>query len=148
MKEPPRPKEVTEAQALYLKNNPACAISGIVGASQAHHKIPYEYLVKIDREWLASDQRIFISLSETEKNKPEPNFHLLAGHLGSFLSMNIHIDEDIAFFKQFKTTAEIEASVGYLARKAVRYKRADEMTDQDIKDLQAFVDAKYPRRIS
>lgn len=147
MKEPKRPKEVTEAQALYLRNNPACAISGSIGATQAHHMVPYEYLVKIDRVWLASDQRIFIGLCETEKGKPEPNWHLLAGHGGSFENANLHVMEDIAYYKVkgYTLTSQIEADTYYLARKAQRYKKVNEMTDDDVKTLQEYVDAKWPK---
>lgn len=148
MKEPKRPKEVDEAQALYLRHNPVCAISGTTGATQAHHMVPYEYLVKIDRVWLASDQRIFIGLCETEKGKPEPNWHLLAGHGGSFENANLHVDEDVAYYKSkgYTLSTQIEADTYYLARKAQRYKKVKEMTAQDVKDLQAYVDAKWPKQ--
>lgn len=143
--EPKRSKEITEAQAKYLKKNPLCAISGTKGNTQAHHIIPYEYLVKIDREWLASDERIFVGLCETEKDKVVPNFHLLAGHLGSFQSFNIHILEDIQFFKQFKTTEEIEDNLTFQAKKAARYKFDYQMTLDDIKNLQTYVDSRWPK---
>ncbi len=147
MPEPKRPEAVAHAQAVYLKAHPACEISGIVGSCQAHHKIPYGHLCKIDREWLAEDQRIFITLAESEKDKPEPNWHELAGHGGSFVHANLHIDEDVVYYrsKGYKTTAEIEADPYYVARKISRYKTAEEMTDQDIKDLQQYVDLKWPK---
>lgn len=145
--EPKRPEAVAEAQALFLRHNPACAITGTTDATQAHHMVPYGHLCKIDREWLAEDQRIFIGLCETEKGKPEPNYHLLAGHAGSFEHANLHVEEDVAYYKAkgYKATAEIEADPHYLARKASRFKRAEEMTDEDIKALQEYVDARWPK---
>lgn len=144
MEEKPRSKEITEAQALYLKQHPACVVCGSVGATQAHHVIPYEYLLKCDREWLASDQRIFIGLCETEKDKPEPNHHICA-HGFDFKHVDLHFEDKIEQYRAFKTFADIKNSALYHATLLSRFKLADEMTDDDVKTMQALIDAKYPK---
>ena len=147
MPEPKRPNKVNEAQAAFLRKFPACAITGSVGTTQAHHVIPYEYLCTIDREELAEEERIFLGLCETEKGKPEPNYHELVGHAGSFQSMNIHSVEDVDYFKAkgYKTTAEIEADSLYLSRKLTRPKKPDDMSQEELATLRAYVDQRWPK---
>jgi hypothetical protein len=142
--EPKRPAAVTEAQALYLKHNPTCAVCGSIESTQAHHIIPYEYLCKIDREWLAKDQRIFVGLCETEKDKPEPNHHI-AAHGFDFKHVDLHFFDKVEEYKKYKTFAEIKAAPVYHETLLTRLKLANEMTDEDIKTLQAYVDGKWPK---
>ena len=144
MKEPKRPAAVSEAQALYLRHTPACAVCGSTGATQAHHLIPYEYLVKIDRVWLASDQRIFLGLCETEEGKPEPNHHI-AAHGFDFKHVDFHFLDKLDAYRGFKTFAEIKAAPIYHETLLTRYKLADDMTPEDIKTLQALVDSRWPK---
>jgi len=144
MQEPTRPNDVTEAQELFLKHNPSCNVCGSIGATQAHHIIPYEYLCKIDREWLAKDQRIFVGLCETEHDKPEANHHICA-HGFDFKHVDLHFFDKVTEYKKYKTFDEIKATPIYHETILTRLKLADEMTDEDIKTLQAYVDSKWPK---
>lgn len=144
MKEPKRPAAVSEAQAIYLRHNPACRVCGSIGTTQAHHLVPWEYLVKIDREWLASDQRIFVGLCETELGKPEPNHHICA-HGFDFRHVDLHFMDKIIEYAKYKAFAEIKAAPVYHETMLTRFKLADEMTSEDVKTLQAYVDAKWPK---
>lgn len=144
MSEPKRPADVSEAQALFLKTHHECAVCGTREAIQAHHIIPYEYLCKIDREWLAKDQRIFIGLCETEAGKPEPNHHI-AAHGFDFKHVDLHFFDKIDEYKKYATFAEIKAAPIYHETVLTRLKLVDEMTEEDVKTLQAYVDAKWPK---
>lgn len=144
--EPPRPKEVTEAQARHLKANPACAICGRTGASQAHHILDYDACQRIGMVWIAADPRDFVTLCETEQGKPEPNHHLLAGHYGSFKSINLNIMDELALpLWQKKTAAEIEADPVYQVKVKDRIKPVAEWGSEDITAMQVIAARIFPK---
>ena len=144
MKELPRPSVVNEAQAKFLETHKVCDGCGSTTGIQAHHEVPFEYLVVCDRVWLASAQRIFRGLCETEENKPERNCHIEA-HGFDFTHCDLHYQDKLPQFIQFKTFAEVKASPLYHQAILTRLPKASELTHDQIVSLTAFIDAKYPR---
>ena len=138
--EPKRPAAVTEAQHRHLKAFPACVISGATTDCQAHHIIDYDACEHIGRPELAADKRNFITLREA----PGSDFHLAAGHLGSFQSINLHIIENALTWKGW-TEEQIRNDPKWLAMKATRMKPVREWTDEDTKARRDAADAMFPK---
>jgi hypothetical protein len=88
-----------------------------------------------------------IVLCETEHGDPEPNHHLLLGHLGNFKSDNVHVLEDVTTFAGM-TAQDIQSDPRWLARKASRLKPLAEMSDDDKANFRALMDAACPLQAS
>jgi hypothetical protein len=144
--EPPRSPHWPAVERTVLHLHPYCACCGAAKADkglQVHHHLPFHYCIALGRPDLEIDPRNLIVLCETEHNDPEPNHHLLLGHLGNFKSDNVHVDQDITLFAGMDAAA-IAADPRWLARRATRLKPLDDMTDEDKADFRALMDAMFP----
>ena len=145
MTEPKRPAAVTEAQHRHLKAFPACAITGKTVGVQAHHIVDFDACERIGLPELASDPRNFVTLVESEAGKPEPNLHLLAGHCGSFRSINFNILHELTLPIWKKSDAEIKADPWFKDRVNNRMKPVSEWDDDEAAAAKATALKMFPK---
>lgn len=145
--EPPRSPAWPYVERTVLHLHPYCACCGPTAeakpALQVHHRLPFHYCIALGRPDMELDPRNLIVLCETEHGRPEPNHHLLIGHLGNFQSDNVHVGDDVVTFAGMGAAA-IQSDRRWLARKATRLPLLKDMTDEQKADFRALMDAECP----
>lgn len=81
----------------HLRANPACAVCGGTKKLEVHHKKPFHLHPELELEVLN-----LITLCEAKQYGL--NCHLLIGHLGSYRSYNLNVEQDAeAWSKRLKS---------------------------------------------
>ena len=86
----PRSPRWPAVRDAYLKEHPACAVSGRTDHLNVHHIKPFHLFPALEL-----DPSNFITLYEG----PGVNYHLLFGHLGDFHSYNSNVVSDSVEWK-------------------------------------------------
>lgn len=77
----------------HIAKNPLCAVCGGKDKVEVHHKKPFHLHPELEL-----DPQNLITLCESWKNGI--CCHLLVGHLGSYKSFNVHVEDDAALLNQ------------------------------------------------
>lgn len=150
--EPPRSAAWPHVRRAVLHLHPYCAACGKgadhpdVTALQVHHINPFHIVAALGRGDLELDPRNLIVLCETEHGHPEPNHHLVLGHLGNFRSDgNLDVLADCTTFAGL-SAAGIEADPRWQAKRAALLPDLSAMTDEQKAAFRARLDAELPEQ--
>lgn len=149
MDEPPRSPEWSKVERAHLTKFPRCACcapgTNLKAGLQVHHKFPFHYCVALGRPDLELDERNLITLCEDEAGKPGQNHHLLIGHVDSFQSSNLDVEEDATRTFHGMTADAIKADARWQAKVKRRLKPLQQMTSAEKDDFIRQMNTTFPK---
>jgi hypothetical protein len=133
-------------EAAHRKRQPVCACCGNPDAPiQVHHIFPFHICVALGRPDLELDERNLISLCQGKAGVEAPDHHLLLGHLDSFQSLNLEVEEDARRF-QGLSEAGLRGDPHWQAKAHQRLKPLEELSPDERTALRKAMDTRFPRQ--
>ena len=140
MSYPPRSEHWHTCEHAFMQASVGCVMCGRKDVPRnAHHIVPYHFLVTVGRPDLECDPRILADMCVEH----EEEHHLLVGHLGSFESYNPKLMECVEKWRGFNKL-QIQIRDDYRAFVADRPKPLHMWSEDERKVLKAYLDEHYP----